>query len=124
MGSTGSGSFTDYSKRKGSSSEINDGGSSEKDKCGKGFSTKLEDVSRCFYFMNIAKVPIVGTEIRVFFNGVRVAVETLKGEEIGYLPTKYNYIKICLSDKFRYTGQVIASSSKPIPTVTVDIIPV
>lgn len=123
MGSTGSGSFTDYSKRKSSSGENKDGGSSSKDICGKAFSAKLEDVSRCFFYMHFEKVPALGTEVKVFFNGVRMAVETEKGEEIGYLPTKFNYIRTCLADKFSYVGQVVASSMKPVPSVTVDMTP-
>lgn len=122
MGSTGSGSFTDYSKRK-ASSEVENGGASGQDNCGKGFSTRLEDVSRCFYFMNKNDVPSIGSDVRVFFNGIRIAVETVKGEEIGYLPTKFNYIKSCLDDGFKYIGLVNIASRKPVPSVTVDILP-
>lgn len=123
MGSTGSGSFTDYSKRRSSASDSKDGGGSGKDNCGKAFSAKLEDVSRCFYFMNFSTVPPVGLDVRVFFNGVRISVETLKGEEIGYLPTKFNYIKGCIADKYKYVGQVTSSSNRPVPSVNVDLVP-
>lgn len=123
MGSTGSGSLTDYSKRKPSTSGANDGGNSGTDNCGKGFNATLEEVSRCFYYINTGAVPPVGTEISIFFNGVRISVETTKGEEVGYLPTKHNYLKNCLVDGFVYTGQVVVSSLKSIPSVTVDIVP-
>lgn len=123
MGSTGSGSFTDYSKRKPTSPEGGDGGSSGKDNCGKAFSTSLDEVSRCFYYINTSNVPPRGTEVNVFFNGLRLSVETKKGEEVGYLPTKYNYLKNCLADGFIYTGVVTASSLKPLPSVTVDVVP-
>ena len=124
MGSSGSGSLTDYSKRKPTGSEMNDGGGSGKDACGKGFSTSLEEVSRCFYFINAGTVPPVGAEVTVFFNGVRLSIETAKGEEVGYLPTKYNYIRNCMADGFNYSGVISASSMKPVPSVTVDIVPV
>lgn len=123
MGSTGSGSFTDYSRRKPIEPGDGNGGTSGKDECGKGISSTLEDVSRCFYFINTHKVPPVGTEISVFFNGVRVSIESKKGEEIGYLPTKYNYLKNCLADGFQYKGNIRSSSISPIPSIIVDITP-
>lgn len=124
MGSTGSGSLTDYSKRRPKSDETKTGGSSGKDECGKAFSTQLEDVSRCFFFIDTGSVPGSGARVNVFFNGVRVSVETVKGEEIGYLPTKYNYLKVCLDAGFSYNGEVRISTLKPIPSITVDITPV
>lgn len=124
MGSTGSGSFTDYSKRKPTNAEEANGGSSGVDKCGLGFSANLEEVARCFYFINYGDVPPGGTTVKVAFNGHRIAVETDLGEEIGYLPTKYNYIKICLDDSFAYHGVVNSSRTTPTPTVLVDIVPI
>lgn len=123
MGSTGSGAFTDYSKRMPDNSEDKTGGSEGVDKCGKAFSTKLEEVSRCFYFLSHKIVPPIKSNIYVVFNGKRIAVENESGEEIGYLPTKYNYIKFCIDEKFKYSGVITHSSLSPIPTVTVDIAP-
>lgn len=122
MGSSGSGSLTDYSKRKPTGGVKNGGGSGE-DNCGKGFSTSLEEVSRCFYFINYADVPPVGTNVNIFFNGLRLSVETSKGEEVGYLPTKFNYIKNCMADGFKYTGVINAANLTPLPSINVDIIP-
>src|SRR5689334_23189130 len=119
MGSTGSGSLTDYSKRRPTNEKANTGGSSGKDECGKAFSSALEDVSRCFYFIDKGNVPRAGTPVSVFFNGVRVSLETSKGEEIGYLPTKYNYLKTCLDAGVKYRGEVMISSLKPAPSITV-----
>ncbi|MBN8671461.1 MAG: hypothetical protein J0L80_12290 [Chitinophagales bacterium] len=123
MGSTGTGSFTDYSKRKPTDGG-NTGGSSGKDKCGQAFECSLEEVSRCFYYLNTGNLPTSGTEVTVFFNGVRISVETLKGEEIGYLPTKFNYIKLCIDDGFKYAGVIKSTSLVPTPSVFVDIVPV
>ncbi|MBK0378565.1 hypothetical protein [Mucilaginibacter segetis] len=124
MGSTGSGSFTDYSKRKPTNSDEANGGASGVDKCGTAFSAGLEEVARCFYFINYGDVPPVGTAVTVTFNGHRLAVETTLGEEIGYLPTRFNYIKVCLDSAFTYGGVVSSARAKPSPNVSVDIIPI
>lgn len=123
MGSTGSGTFSDYSSRKPKKNGDNNGGSSDIDKCGQGFSTVIEEISRCFYFMNAGTVPAVDSEVIVSFNGLRLVVETLLGEEIGYLPTKFNYIKVCLDNKFQYSGSISRSTNAPTPSVIVDIVP-
>ncbi len=123
MGSTGSGSFTDYSQYKPTGSSGNGGGSGE-DICGKAFSTHLQEVSRCFYYLNYNTIPPLGTDVKVRFNGLRLSVETLSGEEIGYLPTRYNYLKNCLADNFTYSGKVTSSTETPVPSVHVDIVPV
>lgn len=124
MGSTGSGSFTDYSKRKPNKPEDGGGGASGTDKCGTGFSANLEEVSRCFYFISNGIVPISGEDVKVTFNGSRLVVETILGEEIGYLPTKYNYLKLCLDDGYNYNGVITSSKNKPTPSVFVDMIPI
>lgn len=123
MGSSGSGSFSDYSRRKPTTPEGNNGGSSGNDECNKAFSTSLEEVSRCFYFINSGNVPPSGTEVSISFNGIRLVAETTLGEEIGYLPTKYNYIKVCIDNGINYTGLVANSSMTPTPTIRVDITP-
>lgn len=123
MGSTGSGSFTDYSKRKPATTGDTAGGASGTDKCGTAFPANLEEVARCFYFINHGNVPPAGTPVIVTFNGFRVAVETELGEEIGYLPTRYNYIKVCMDDGFNYRGVVNTSRLTPTPSILVDIVP-
>lgn len=124
MGSTGSGSFSDYSKRKPKQPGDRSGGASGVDKCGAGFSDSLEEVSRCLYFMSNGTVPPIGEEVTVTFNGSRLAVEAKLGEEIGYLPSKLNYLKFCLDDGYAYKGVVSNSRNVPTPSVSVDIIPV
>lgn len=123
MGSTGGGSFTDYSNRKPSNENANNGGSSGKDPCGQAFTTPLEEVSRCAYFNNHAMVPPRGTLVCVRFTGIRLSVETETGEEIGFLPTKYNYIKNCIDGGSNYVGSVNSSTLVPTPAVFVDIVP-
>ena len=124
MGSTGSGSFTDYSKRKPTGPDNLDGGSSGGDKCAQAFATSLEEVSRCFYFINSSgSLPPIGTEVTIVFNGLRLGVETHLGEEVGYLPTKFNYLKNCMDDGYRYAGVVRNITVIPAPSVLVDIVP-
>jgi len=124
MGSTGSGSFSDYSKRKSTSPEANNGGASGKDKCGTAISTSLDEVSRCFYHINYGHVPPAGTQIFITFNGLRIVAETKIGEEIGYFPTRYNYLKLCMDDGYKYSGRVSSSTELPTPSVFVDITPI
>jgi hypothetical protein len=123
MGSSGSGSFSDYSRRKPTSPDAKNGGASGEDNCNQAFSASLEEVSRCFYFINTGTVPPIDTEVMVSFNGIRLVVETSLGEEVGYLPTKYNYVRVCIDSGFNYTGVVSGSSATPTPNVKVDIVP-
>lgn len=123
MGSVGIGSFSDYSGRVPSNPNDNSGGSSGADKCGQAFNTQLEEISRCFYFINHGNVPPVGMDIIITFNGVRLVAENKLGEEIGYLPTKYNYLRFCQEDGFTYSGVIVHSSNLPTPSVTIDVTP-
>ncbi|MBL7866767.1 hypothetical protein [Flavobacterium lindanitolerans] len=124
MGSTGSGTFSDYSRRKSANQNETNGGASGADNCGQAFSTLLEEVSRCFFFINYSTIPPSGTEVTIAFNGVRLVAENSLGEELGYLPTKYNYLKYCLNDKFRYSGFIDHSTLFPTPSIRVDIAPI
>ncbi|MBS1519929.1 MAG: hypothetical protein JST50_02940 [Bacteroidetes bacterium] len=123
MGSSGSGSLTDYSNNKPTSSNPSSGGSSGQDNCGQAFEAVLEDVSRCDYYKMNNDVPPVGTNVKVIFNNIRLLVTTSDGTGVGYLPTKFNYIKVCIDNGFNYAGVVTASSIKPMPYVKVDIAP-
>ncbi|MDP1622739.1 MAG: hypothetical protein Q8M08_10425 [Bacteroidales bacterium] len=123
MGSSGTGNFSDYSGSAPSSKGEKTGGASGEDKCLLAFSTILEDVARCQFFITHGTVPAEGEEIQVVFNTRIVAVSKI-GEEIGYLPTKYNYLKVCMDNGTRYSGHVSSSSIDPIPSVRIDVIPI
>jgi hypothetical protein len=123
MGSSGSGSFTDYSGVTPSNPSDQTGGASGTNRCGNAFSTGLEEVSRCQYFLTHGSVPSIGTDVTIGFNGMRLVALAATGEEIGYLPTKFNYLKGCLEDDFNYEGQVVGSTTIPHPTVTIDAAP-
>jgi len=123
MGSSGSGSFTDYSDQKPTDINHENGGSNRIDRCNLAFATSLQEVSRCRYFEERG-IPPTGTAVILRFNGIRlVIVETMSGDEIGYLPTSFNYMKNCLDDGFAYSGIVSNNSITPTPHVFVDMIP-
>lgn len=123
MGSSGSGNFSDYQGFNGNG-ESPQGGSSNKDKCGKAFSTKLEEVQTCEFFLKYSDVPPDGTTVEISFINPRLAVLDSNKMCIGYLPTKFNYLRSCLTDNFSYAGIVSNSTLNPIPSITVDISPV
>lgn len=92
------------------------------DKCALAFSTLIEDVDTCEYYSKKGALPAVGTEVYVDFK-VRLVVKSNDGLIIGYLPTKYNYLRHCIVKGFTYTGVVSVASSTSINTVVVDITP-
>lgn len=121
MGSTGLGNFSDYKNfpktRKGVT-----GSEDSTDKCALAFSTLVEDVDACDYFIKNGKLPEVGNVVLVEFN-VRLVVKSEDGTVIGYLPTEYNYLRNCIVKGFTYSGIVSAVGTTPINTVVVDITP-
>lgn len=122
MGSTGSGRFTDYSGQTPENGEGKTGGSSEENRCEKAFSAMLEEIERCTYFKEKDSVPEVGEIVTIGFDGRPLAISK-EGHIIGYLPTKFNYIKMCMDDGYSYSGRVVSSSNELVAAVTVDIQP-
>lgn len=121
MGSSGTGNFSDYLNFQGAIKGVTGGVDSE-DKCALAFSTLIEDVDTCEYYCKKGMLPAVDTEVSVDFK-VRLVVKSNDGLIIGYLPTKYNYLRHCIVKGFTYTGVVSVASSTPINTVVVDITP-
>lgn len=121
MGSSGPGNFSDYSNYPRAIKGVTGAVDSE-DKCALAFSTLIEDVDTCEYYSKKGVLPAVGTEVYVDFK-VRLVVKSNDGLIIGYLPTKYNYLRHCIVKGFTYTGVVSVASSMPINTVVVDITP-
>lgn len=121
MGSTGSGNFSDYKNFPGAIKGVTGADDSE-DKCALAFSSLIEDVDTCEYYRIKGTLPTVGTEVYIDFK-VRLVVKSNDGLIIGYLPTKYNYLRNCIMKGFTYTGVVSNASSTPINTVVVDITP-
>ncbi|WP_119789620.1 hypothetical protein [Flavobacterium anhuiense] len=123
MGSTGSGSFTDYDHTP-KKSNFDQGASSGKDDCGKAFSTSLEEVQNCDFFQINGVVPQIGAQVSVIFSEPRLAIVDNNNVIVGYLPTKYNYLKFCIKDGINYSGLISNSTLVPLPSVSVDISPI
>lgn len=121
MGSSGTDNFSDYSNYPRAIKGVTGAVDSE-DKCALAFSTLIEDVDTCEYYSKKGALPAVGTEVYVDFK-VRLVVKSNDGLIIGYLPTKYNYLRHCIVKGFTYTGVVSVASSTSINTVVVDITP-
>lgn len=123
MGSTGSGNFSDYQGYGGNPGPgSGKGGASGADQCARAFSTSLEEVATCDYFTKTRKVPDKGVEVSITFDKRLVAVDS-GGTYIGYLPTKYNYLKACMEGGYSYSGVVQSSSIIPVPAIMIDIAP-
>lgn len=121
MGSTGTGNFSDYKNFPRAIKGVTGADDSE-DKCALAFTTLIEDVDTCEYYRKKGALPAVDTEVSVDFK-VRLVVKSNDGLIIGYLPTKYNYLRHCIVKGFTYTGVVSVASSTSINTVVVDITP-
>lgn len=123
MGSSGSGSFTDYSgsRPKGGMGE-GGGGASGDDRCGRAFACTLEEVELCEYFLANGGVPAVGTALSIEQRGRLFAVDG-NGLSVGALPTRLNYLADCIAAGFTYLGRVTASASTPVATVSADFLP-
>lgn len=132
MGSTGSGSFSDYPGSQGGRPEKgggggSGGGGSGGDNCEMVISgMMLEDVANCEYFLNHESVPRAGTQVQARERLVkgRVAVETtVNSEVVGYVPTRYNYLRACMTDGWQYSGRVVEATGGQLPKVKVDLSP-
>ena len=123
MGSSGSGSFSDYSgsRRQADGNGSQSGGSSGEDRCRQAFSVSLEDVGLYDYFSTTRSVPPVGTPLNLVFR-TRVLAVDATGTDIGALPTRFNYLAACIRDGISYAGVVTNSSTSPVPRVDVDFL--
>lgn len=121
MGSSGSGSFSDYSGAP-ATNGIGGGGMSGVDKCQQAFSALLEEVAQCDYFMETGAVPANGRPLTIVFDKRIFAVDE-RGIKVGALPTSFNYLAACLRSGVTYTGVVKSSALAPVPTVEADFVP-
>lgn len=123
MGSTGSGSFSDYSgSRPKGDNGAGGGGASGDDRCMRAFACALEEVEHCEYFTANGDVPPVGTVLSIEQRGRLFAVEA-SGLSVGALPTKFNYLADCMAAGFSYAGRVNASTTTPVSSVSADFAP-
>jgi hypothetical protein len=119
MGSVSSGKFKDYPPSKG-----DDGPAGGEDRCEQDLrDVSLDEVGRSDYFRGHNSVPRVGTRVRLreATVGPRLSVDDTRGESVGFLPTEFNYLLLCMKRGFTYSGDVTASSDKPLPSVRVSL---
>lgn len=124
MGSTGSGSFSDYpgSRPKEGSEGAGGGGASGEDRCARAFSCALEEIEQCEHFNTSGGVPPANTALTIEQRGRLFAVDA-SGRTVGALPTRFNYLADCLVAGFTYEGRVNSSASAPVASVNVDFAP-
>lgn len=121
MGSRGTGKFTDYSGMA-SSGNLGNGGRDNTDICDKEINCSLEEVGNCGFFLVNRDVPAIGTKVELFFDGSRICARTLSGGDVlGYLPTSYNYVLLCINQGKNFTGGVSNSRKGPLPYVTISV---
>jgi hypothetical protein len=135
LGSTGTGSFTDYpgsaggrpgGGKKGTGGGGGGGGGKQPDdRCGEALEgISLQDVATCTYYREHETPPPKKSRVRIRKKllGGRIAVE-LHGtnEAIGLLPTKFNYVVPCIKAGWEYTGNVVDSTKAKIPKVIVNL---
>ena len=125
MGSSGSGRISDYP---GTSKDRGDGGGSKggqggrppEDRCGRAFSTRLEDVEHSEYHKAHGAPPPVGEPLRIR-QRKRLVAETAGGQTVGNIPTALNFLASCLKEGWDYTGRVMSSNNgPPLASVTAD----
>jgi hypothetical protein len=125
MGSSGTGNFSDYSgSGSGGGADGSGGGrgggSSGEDPCAKGFEAELEEVARSGYFQKHNALPPTGTQLKIKFTG-RLAAVDAKGDVVGYLPTKYNYVAACIKAGWQFDASVTSTTTKPLSRVWVQV---
>ena len=125
MGSSGASRFSDYpekprSKVKGTGGQSGvAGGSSGQDPCDLAFSAVLEDFERSDYFKAHRAAPKVGTQV-IIDRGKRLFARTRSGESVGNLPTRLNYLAMCIESGRSYSGRIRNVSPGLIAKITID----
>jgi len=116
MGSTNTGRFSDYPsapKTPGAPSGGSGASGGQDDPCNRVIAEQLlDEVERCDYWTSHQDVPPVGSDVVLLpqLQGGRLAVALAgTGEILGYLPTKFNYLRACMEQGWRYQGEVVAA---------------
>jgi hypothetical protein len=122
MGSTGSGSFSDYPGSRPKDGGKGGGGASGDDRCARAFSCALEEVEHCEYFSASGNVPPANTTVSIEQRGRLFAVDA-GGLSVGALPIRLNYLADCMAAGFAYEGRVHASATGPVASISVDFAP-
>lgn len=129
MGTSGSGSFSDYpSGKKGSSTtdSTGDGSGINQNSCEKAIGEiDLEEVATLDYFKNHQNVPNIDDEVELSnkLDGGRLVV-LCNNLKLGYLPAKYSYLLTCTKEGYSYRGTVIDTTTSPLVHVQIDLGPI
>ena len=127
MGSSGSGSFSDYPGTKAKEVEGDGagmaGGTSGVDRCKQAFHALLEDVGNSNFYSQFRNVPAVGDQLGIVFDKKRIFAVDVNGVKVGALPTSFNYLAACLASDVTYVGVVSSSAVAPVPTIEADFVP-
>ena len=125
MGSRGSGRISDYPGSSSSRQSGGPGSSNEEepqDRCAKAFTARLEDVEQSAYYRAHGTTPPIGTTLEIVQHK-RLVAQTTGGEDIGNLPTSFNYLASCMKDGWRYIGAVRSvASGPPAAIISVDFL--
>lgn len=129
MGSCGVGNFGDYDLRNignksSEAAEVGGGGQVTDFNCTlNDVIIRLEDVATSEFFNTHGILPKIGTAINVknSLEGGRLVVVNEQSENLGNLPTRYQYLYKCISMGSSYFGEVIDSKDEPIKSITVVI---
>lgn len=125
MGSSGTGRLSDYpgtsrAGGNGGDPKGREGGQPPEDRCGRAFSTALEDIEHSEYYQANGAPPPAGEVLRIR-QRKRLVAETAVGQSVGNIATGLNYLASCLKDGWEYTGLVTASNNgPPLAAVTAD----
>ena len=128
MGSAGSGRFGTYRIESGQITGGNGnggvGGGIGEVECPSNIENiRLEDVATSNYYVTHKSLPANGVPVdlnNIIYKG-RLVVAVSRGEVLGNLPTKYNYLINCIKKGMQYSGTVVVSGCTPIPFVVVKL---
>ena len=117
MGSSGSGRISDYpgtSTDRGNEGRSDGGGAGQPpgDRCGRAFSTPMEDIEHSEYYAAHNAPPAIGVPLRIRLRK-RLVAETSDGQSVGNIPTSHNFLAACLKGGWNYTGRVTSSNGGP-----------
>lgn len=128
MGSSHTGKLDNYppskGKKDGGDQPGGAGGGGPKDLCRQDMTNVgLEEVGGSSYFSANHGVPPVGTvvSLRTTRVGPRLSIDAPGGVSVGFLPTQYNYLVVCMEKGIRYSGEVAQAAQTPIPVVRIDL---
>ena len=113
MGSSGTGQFGNYS-------------APEARQCDAPVDAGLEEVARSGYYQRHKRPPPAGQAVRLNpspVDGRLVVNDVQGGETIGLVPTRLNYLLVCIGKGFTYDGEVVESKGGAVPSVRVRLEP-